>query len=111
MTHESEKSFSDKVEHILNEQFGEENVEEQYYLEESYRFADFWVDTGFIILAIEVENDFEAAFKGISQAYLYAAHDPRAVPVVVVPEGHIEEPEVTMLRGLCTIVEIEYENE
>lgn len=110
MTHESEDTFADHVEELLIQYYGEENVDRNHYLEETYRFADFWVDTGLVILAIEVENDFDSVLKGISQAYLYAAHDKRALPLVVVPKDHVENPEIEMLREKAPILELEEDN-
>lgn len=107
MVHESEKSFHDKVHEYLIDAYGENNVTSKVYLEESYRFADFWVHTPIVDLAIEVENDFNAVIRGVGQAFLYAAHSKNAVPVVIVPKGHIEQPEVDMLRQRITITELE----
>lgn len=106
MTHETEATFSDKVKEQLIEYFGEENVEENVYLAESGRYADFIVDTPFFWFAIEVENDWESAIKGVGQAELYASHYKDAIPVVVVPEGHIDNPEYALLRERVLIIEM-----
>lgn len=99
MTHEEERPYHERlVEHLVTE-YGEEHVETDVYLEETGRFCDVLVETPLVTLALEVENDWEAVIKGIGQATLYAAHYPEgAVPVVVTPPGHVEEPEVSLLR-------------
>lgn len=107
MAHESERTFSERVREYLVEHYGEENVESQVYLDETGRFADFWVDGPVVSLAVEVENDWEAASKGIGQALLYGAHDDDAVPVVILPKGHVDYPEVEMLRERIAIIELD----
>lgn len=107
MTHESEKSYTDRVEECLIDEYGEDNVEREHYLEESGRYADFKVDTPVTTLLIEAENDFEAAFKGVGQALLYAAHYEDASPVVILPPEHIKEPEAEMLSRHVPIVELD----
>lgn len=107
MTHESERTYHERVREYLVEQYGEENVESTKYLDETGRFADFWVEGPVVTLAVEVENDWEAVSKGIGQATLYSAHDDDAVPVVIVPPGHVEYPEVEMLRERIAIIELD----
>lgn len=106
MTHKSEDNFSDGVEEELVECYGEENVERQVYLAESGRYADFIVDGPLFRLAIEVENDWESAIGAVGQAQLYAGHYADAVPVVIIPEGHKENPEYELLRNRVLIVEM-----
>lgn len=105
MTDESETNFSEEVSDQLVDYFGEEHVYENVYMAETRRYADFIVETPFFRLAIEVENNWEAAIKGIGQAQLYAAHYNDAIPVVIVPEGHIESPEYEYLRNQVLILE------
>lgn len=105
--HESEYDYSTRVAAFLEEVYGEENVEYNKYLKESGRFVDFWVEAPVVTLAIEVENDFAAAIKGVGQALLYASHENRAVPVVILPPGHVQEPEVNMLRSHVAIIELD----
>jgi hypothetical protein len=104
--HEDEITFSEKVRAELVAHFGKDNITEQKYLPETYRFADFYVEGKFMNYAIEVENDFEAVLKGIGQVLIYA-NELDAVPVIVIPEGHIEEPEATILNRYVEIIEIE----
>lgn len=107
MTHESEHDFTDRVGHYLEGMFGEDNVFGNLYLKETGRYADWWVDLDVVILAIEVENDWEAAIKGVGQAILYSKHSEKAIPLVIIPPGHIEEPEATMLREEVHIIELD----
>lgn len=97
--HEPERPFHQRVVEYFIEEYGAENVETDKYLGEAYRYADVWVEGPLVEFAVEIENDFEAVFKGIGQAELYAAHgSANTVPVVVVPPDHTDEPDVTMLR-------------
>jgi hypothetical protein len=76
-------AYIDEVEDRLYELYGENNVEREVYLEETYRFADFKVDVGDVFLLIEVENDSEdVVTRGYAQAQLYAHHGDRYVPVI-----------------------------
>lgn len=105
MTHESEKSFAEKVGDYLKRLYGDDNVEEQKYLSESARYVDYWVSGPFVDMAIEVENDFESVFTGDGQAIMYAGHGDNVVPVVVVPEGHVQNPEAEYMSRFVAIVE------
>jgi len=102
--------------HIYETEYGQRLLD--YWLSEGYavrsnvyysdtgRFADAIVVTDMAVFAIEVENDFEAALKGVSQAALYASSarreyedDPRPVsPLVVLPAGHADRPEAERIR-------------
>lgn len=107
MTHESEITYHEKVQKVLELHYGEENVEYEKFLSETHRFVDFWVEGPVVDLAIEVENDFEAALKGAGQSILYAAHELNAVPVIILPPDHVEQPEADMMRSNIAIVEME----
>ena len=107
----TELAFAD--EHVgpwLADLFGAENIEQEVYLDNSGRYADFWVDLGQFAIAVEVENDWEASVKGVGQAMLYAKHEQNVWPLVVVPKGHIEQPEFDYLRerSPVAIVEVDY---
>jgi hypothetical protein len=106
MTHETEDAYHDKVKTILERLYGARNVEHERYFEETGRFVDFWVEGPIVDLAIEVENDFEAALKGAGQSILYAANELNAVPVIILPLGHVEQPEADMMRSNIAIVEM-----
>lgn len=107
MSHISEYEFhKEYVEPLLFDQFGEENVEHEKWLPITTAFADFWVDTGLVILAIEVENDRRSIRSGVAQAQEYALNDSRAVPVVITPEDHLMQDQVEALRSICPIIEI-----
>lgn len=105
MTHEDERPFHDRlVEHLVTE-YGEDAVRTDVYLKETGRWVDVLVETPLVTLALEVENDWESVIMGIGQANLYAAHvEEGAVPVVAVPPGHVEEPEVSLLRRRGVII-------
>lgn len=99
MTHEDERPFHDRVVEWLRGEYGEDAVETDKYLKETGRYADVWVEAPLGPLAIEVENDFEAVLKGVGQTLLYASHDEHgAEAYVVVPPGHVEQPEADLLR-------------
>lgn len=98
MPHEPEQPFHERVVTFLEGVYGEDNVESGAFMEESYRFADVIVDGPVVSLAIEIENDFEAVIDGVGQAILYASIDPNAIPVVVVPKDHVDDPEVDYIR-------------
>lgn len=105
-SHEPETTFQDHVERYLENKYGEENVERSRYFSESRRYCDLWVDGPVVDLAIEVESRFSSAFKGVGQSVLYAAHEKNAVPIIVVPEDHVEQPEADMIRNRVPIVEL-----
>lgn len=107
LTHEDERPFHDRVVSYLEDKYGEDNVETDKYLPDPYRFCDIWVDGPLFPYAIEVENDFEAAIEGVGQALIYAAEEQNAVPVVVLPPGHVDKPEVDSLRRQVSIVELD----
>lgn len=97
MPHQPETEFHKRVKSYLHEKYGENNVVSQAYLEDTGRWADFRVESPLGVIYIEVENDFEAVFKGIGQAELYASHESNARGIVIFPEEHIEEPEYSYL--------------
>lgn len=107
MTDEPEKEYDERVQVFLEDEYGEENVVDNRHLSETYRFADFWVEAPLVNLAIEVENDAKSIIEGFGQAHLYAAHDPLAVPVIIVPPGHVEQPEIDFLRWYIPIIELD----
>lgn len=80
-----EDEYSDLVEEMLIAEYGEKNVERQVYINEVRRYADFVVRAWPVDLAIEVENDFEAVFKGVSQALVYANQANDMAPVIIRP--------------------------
>jgi hypothetical protein len=88
--------------------FGGANVTRQDYLPESRRVADVMIQTPLVTFAIEIENDFPSVTTGVGQAQRYAAHNPkRFVPVVMVPSGLAQQPELSMDRQRCTIIEFD----
>lgn len=105
MANISEKVYHEYVLDDLQDTFGSENVESERFLEETGRFCDIWIEAGPVVLACELENDWEAVIKGVSQALLYAQHDPRALPVVILPPGLVESPEKEMLENYVPIIE------
>lgn len=107
MTHVSEYDFSDVVQAWLEETFGQSTVDDYHHLSESDRIADFYVNLGRVGVVVEVENDFEAVVRGVGQSLLYGAHFPNAWPLVVVPEGHIENPEFEYFRHRSPVAIVE----
>lgn len=104
---EPEKTYQERVVDYLIEHYGEDNVEDNEYLSETSRYADVWVEGPVLTLAIEIENDFEAVFKGVGQTIVYAAHSDEAVPVIIIPPGHTEEPEASMIRSRIPLIELD----
>lgn len=107
MAHETEKSYADRIEEWLVDTYGRDNVHRDYYLSRTVRYVDFYVNGPLTDFAIEVENDFEAVFKGIGQSLLYAGDIGSATPLIIIPPGHFEEPERTILNNHVTIKELE----
>lgn len=107
MTHESEASFQTRVRDYCIGQFGPGNVEPQRYLDATGRYVDLWVETPLLDFAVEIENDFESVPAGVGQALLYAAHAHDAVPVVVVPPAHVDQPEADLLRQTLPVIELD----
>jgi hypothetical protein len=103
-THEPEDSFTDRIERQYRDRYGDDAVERDRYLDETGRYCDLWVQTPDVTLAIEVENDAESVITGVGQTELYAAHDPRAVPVVIVPDDHIDQPEWLFYQQRTSVV-------
>lgn len=106
MTHEPEKTFSYRVRKYLIDNYGKDNVHDNEFLPERYRWADYYVEGPITDFAIEIENDFDSCFKGVSQALVYAA-ELEATPLVIVPPGHIEEPERSDLNKIVRIEELD----
>lgn len=101
MTHVPEKAFIEEVEDFFRDLFPEAELITGYdtRLEDSGRYPDILIEgSRFGNFAVEAENDFETAFKGVGQALLYA-RETGYTPVLVLPEGHTEEPEWTFLKS------------
>ena len=99
----------DYVEPHLVKNHGAENVEHEKYLsypDGGYGFADFWVQAGDVIHAIEVENDAGSIDQGFKQANKYAMTHDRAVPVVYIPADHTQNSLVRQWRTRIPIIEI-----
>lgn len=121
MTHETESTFMDACRRMLFDTLGDDaHIAQNAYLPRSGRYADFIVtfespgEGDNLVLAVEVENDFEALINGIGQAAMYAGHFKWAYPVVMYPEGHAEEPELSALHNGTNVhlieVPAEYES-
>lgn len=107
MPHELERPFHDRVTEYLREHYGDENVEQNKYLADPYRFVDIWVDGPLVDYAIEVEDTFDGVIRGVGQAQIYSYEGKDAVPVVVVPPDHVEHPEVDALRERIEVIELD----
>ena len=108
--HEPEVRFQERLHEHYTEKYGAENVEREKRFANGRR-ADFWVETGDAILAVEAENDADSVIAGTGQTILYATEHERAIPVVAVPAGHIEEPERTQIANQTHVLVIEYDLE
>lgn len=97
--HETERTFHATVVAWAMDQYGEEEVFSKAYQGITRRYPDILINGPITDYAIEVENDADAAIKGIGQASLYAATaGHRYVPIVIVPDGHIAEPEFSHIN-------------
>lgn len=91
-------------------------VRSNVYLSDSRRFIDLVVIGDFAVFAVETESNFESALKGVSQAAMYAEgaspdYPERPVyPVVLVPDGHVEEPERSQIEDRTGIPIYEWPN-
>lgn len=114
MADKDESDFEDVLVEHLEHEYGEDNVHRQVYLDEIERysgttkkFCDIHVEGPLVDYAIEVESNFESCWKGKTQAEIYAKMLDNAVPVLVVKEGNIEEPDASMLREDIQLVEVD----
>lgn len=108
-THESEKSFEEHVVSDLEDEYGEDAVENQVHLPDG-RIADIIVDGRHATLCWELENDSGSLPTGKGQAIHYSAtvrkdRGVSTVPVLCFPEGHIDEEERESLRSYGTVLE------
>lgn len=112
MTH-SEDHFHDRVWTYLRDSFAAGAIDHEPRLP-SGRVPDFVVVPDFgTAYAVEVEDDFEAAFEGVGQAVEYAAEleaelDRPVDPVVALPAGRVEHPEVAYLSTAVQFVEVDH---
>ena len=103
MTHEPEQDFDKSVEEFLEDVFPRAVIENKPRLN-SGRIPDFvvtWTTAEIlpdVVMTVEVENDFESLTDGIGQSLLYAGHFEWSIPVVVVPYGHTEQPEMSYIE-------------
>ena len=111
MGHELEESFQERLVDHFKDIYGEGNIETQKYLsdidrysEKARRFCDIWIDGPVVDFAVEVESNFEACFKGISQAELYSKFEDDTVPLVALHEDHVKEPELSILKEDANVV-------
>lgn len=108
----TEKSYGNFVERKLKEEYGEENVEREVYLAETYRYMDFLVDTGMMSLAIELEHSSEKVVKeGYGQAKLYAKHNWRWSPVIIYPPDGENQEELQIIGQDVTLIPLPHEHE
>lgn len=98
--HTYEGKFAAAIVEDLEDAYGAENVRREVVLPVTERRVDILVETPSAApdLAIEVENDFESVPGAVGQAIQYA-EQTGARPVVFVPEGHVEIPEVFHLAS------------
>lgn len=111
--HAEEGTFHAAVERYLQDTFdGYDALGHEVRLPHSDRRADFIVTLGTpgvpaeqpnIVVAVEVENDWEAVFGGVGQVECYAAHFEHGVPVLAFPAGTAEQPELRLLRSASPV--------
>ena len=103
--HQSEATFEDAVEQYLIDLYGPDAVSRQYRFDDG-RVVDLLVRTGFAgVLCLELENDSGSVVTGSGQANYYAQRShielgQTGVPMLVVPEGHIEAEERETIESL-----------
>lgn len=105
MTH-----YQDKLEPYLHETYGEENVERDVFLDQTYRYVDFLVEVGDVYLAIEVENSTDhVVYEGHGQAELYAQHSDQYLPVIYYPHDGENEAELNMIGTQVGLVPFDFD--
>lgn len=104
MTHVLESEFGESVRHALHDLYGVDNVHKEYYLKDAQRYVDFYVQGPFVNFTIEVEDTFEGLIKSVGQTLIYAG-ELDAMPVIVVPPEHFDEPELSHLTPHVMVVE------
>lgn len=105
MTHEAERAIGDEVVEWFEDQYGEDNVHREYYIADTGCFCDILVETGWCSLYVELENDKESIREGMGQAMEYAGNDKvTGVPMVITPEGHVNEERIRHLRNNGVLV-------
>jgi len=109
--HVSEDDFHDALYDWWVSQVGEDNVESEVYQSEPYWFVDLIVHRSEVTWYIEIENDRNSIRKGAGQALGYAADHPDGEPMVIVPAGHVEEPDVARLRKSQAVLVKEFDME
>lgn len=102
--HASERSFEDHVEHELRSEFGKDAVTRQHRFDDDGRIADFVVEHPYATFCFELENDAGSVVNGSGQARYYASHFPDGVPVLAIPEGHIDPEERSYIEQTDVIV-------
>lgn len=115
MSHVPEMQFKQSVVTHFRDRFKQAKINTEPRLHLTGRYPDIIVDFGDFAFVVEVENDFESAYKaGVGQAINYATEYMQiegkpTVAVLVVPNGHIEEPEWTIMREMVVCLEVEHE--
>lgn len=105
MTHIYEDEFHRRAEKWLIEEYGAENVEHEVYLPNAWRYIDFVVQTPLATFAIEAERTADKVIEGAGQSILYAGAKNGYTPLILVPDGHTEEPEVSWIRKRVPVCE------
>lgn len=117
MPHTDEPPITERAAAQFRERYGADNVEQEVYLEESGRYCDIVVDArerGGVLepdyYVVEVENDPDEAIYSVGQTLVYEEEvDDENVsvePVIVVPDGHTEDPEMEHLEDDVRFVEL-----
>ena len=107
----TEEGYGNYVEDRLNEEYGEENVERNVYLPQTYRYVDFLVDTGIMTLAIELEHSSEKVVKeGYGQVQMYAKHNRKWAPAIIYPPDGENEEELQMVGQDVVLIPIPHKH-
>ena len=114
MTHLNElDGFDAACRNYIRDLYPGADIEYQAYLKRSGRFVDFAVtrempgDQPDVVYAVETEDDFAGVIKSVGQAEMYAGHYPTGVPVLLFPEGHYQQPELSMIRETTPVLLLE----
>lgn len=115
MTHLNElEGFDAACRDYLRDLFPGAEMDYQKYLPQSTRFIDFLVvrempgdDRADAYYVVETEDTFDGVVESIGQVQMYAGHfgfGAEVVPIILFPEGHVEQPEFDYLRGITNVL-------
>lgn len=113
--HVPEKDIQPAVVATLRSYDWFESVETQVYQDEPWWYVDVVARTPMATWYMELENDGNVSTirSGMAQAMGYAqyANSPRAIPAIVIPRDHGEEPDWSIMRKTFPGPALEYDTE